>query len=307
MQYRLGAAQPLQKAIPEIVASEIDAAIARVSSAEDGRAAVHAARKHLKRSRAVLSLVQPVARGDLARISRKRLAAVARLLAGNRDSEVAIETARELEKECEPGTAARAFSDLSPFLKARRERIEEQLGVSGLQGVTEELAKIKASLSKLNLGQASMRDLLGCAAQTYRKGRRAMKEAAASGGDEHLHEWRKLAQLHWRHVILLKEFWPQEAKSRIALTRRLCDLLGKHNDLAVMHGLVRTNRAVFNGTSDAVLLCRCIEEKQKHLLKKALSSGGRLYAQRPKALARLLRAHLEASAPDRAAADRLQT
>ncbi len=303
MQYRLSAAQPLQKAIPQIVASEIDAAITRVKSAKDGGAAVHAARKHLKRARAVLSLVQEAACGDLARASRKRLAAAGRLLAGSRDAEVAIETARELEMESEPGTAG-AFSDLLPFLKARRERIEEQLGASGHQGVIEELAKINASLSKLNPGQAAILDLLGSAAQTYRKGRRAMKQAAASASDEHLHEWRKLAQLHWRHVILLKEFWPLEAKSRIALARRLCDLLGKHNDLAVLHELVRANRAVFSGTSDADLLGRCIEERQAHLLKKALSSGGRLYAQRPKALARLLRAHLEASATQPAAAGR---
>jgi CHAD domain-containing protein len=291
VQYRLSMAQPLQKAIPAIAAAELDAAIARLDKANAGPEAVHAARKHFKRTRALLSLVEPAASGTAARTGRKRLARTARKLAASRDAQVAVDTAKDLEKDYGTGAAAQAFSDWIAFLKARRDRVEEKLDAGNRKVVTGELKKIKASLLKLGLNGAAMTDLLASASKTYRAGRRAMKAALKAGGGEALHEWRKLAQRHWRHTLLLKEVWPQEAKSRVALARRLCDLLGQYNDLTVMHETVHGNKVVFRSPSDAKMLCHCIGAKQKRLLKKAASRGSRLYAEKPKAFARRFRAH----------------
>jgi CHAD domain-containing protein len=289
--YRLSIAQPLQEAIPEIAAAELDAAIARLNTADGDPADVHAARKHFKRTRALLSLIEPAAHGSAARTGRKRLARAARKLAASRDAKVAIDTAEALEREYGTDAPSRAFSDLISFLKARRDRVEEQLNAGSRKLVVGELKKIKASLLKLGLHGAAMSDLLASASKTYRAGRRAMKAALKAGGGEPLHEWRKLAQRHWRQTLLLKNIWPEEAKSRIALARRLCDLLGLYNDLTVMSETVRENKVIFRGPSDVKVLFDCIEAKQKRLLKKAASRGSRLYAEKPKAFARRLRAH----------------
>jgi CHAD domain len=291
MRYRLSIAKPLQKAIPEIVASQLDAAIARLDTADGDSAAVHAARKHFKRTRALLSLVEPVADGTAAKTGRKRLARAARKLAASRDAQVAVNTAEALEKECGTGAPARAFSDLISFLKARRDRAEEQLDAASREIVTGELKRIKTGLLKLGLRHAAMSDLLVSAAKTYRAGRRAMRAALKAGEGEPLHEWRKLAQRHWRHTLLLKDVWPEEAKARVVAARKLCDLLGLHNDLTVMYETIHANKVVFRGPSDVKMLCDCIEAKQKRLLKKAASQGSRLYAEKPKAFARRLRAH----------------
>jgi CHAD domain-containing protein len=293
--YRLSIVRPLQKAIPEIVASELDAAIARLDSGNGDPAAVHAARKHFKRTRALLCLIEPAADGSAARKGRKRLASAARKLAASRDAQVAVDTAAALEKEYGTGAPARAFSDLIAFLKARRDRAEEQLDAGSRKMVTGELKKIKASLQKLGLRHAAMSDLLASAAKTYRAGRRAMKAALKAGGGEPLHEWRKLAQRHWRHTLLLKDVWPGEVKSRVARTRKLCDLLGLYNDLAVMSETILTNKVIFRSQGDVKILCDCIEAKQKRLLKKAASRGSRLYAEKPKTFARRLNAHWRAA------------
>jgi CHAD domain-containing protein len=289
--YRLSVAQPLQKAIPEIAAAELDAAIARLKTANGDPAAVHAARKHFKRTRALLSLVEPAAQGTAARAGRKRLARTARKLASSRDAQVAVNTAEALKKEYGTGAPARAFSDLISFLKDRRDRVEEGLDTSSRKTVTDELRMIKASLLKLGLRGAAISDLLASASKTYRAGRRAMKDALKAGGGEPLHEWRKLAQRHWRHTLLLKDVWPEEAKARTALARRLCDLLGQHNDLTVMQETILANKVIFRSPGDVKMVCDCIEAKQKRLLKKAASRGSRLYAEKPKAFAQRLRAH----------------
>jgi CHAD domain-containing protein len=298
-------AQPLQKAIPALAAAELDAAIARLDTADAGPEAVHAARKHFKRTRALLSLVEPAASGTAAKAGRKRLARTARKLAASRDAQVAVDTASSLQKEYGTGAAAQAFSDWIAFLKARRDRTEEKLDAGSRKVVTGELRKIKASLLKLGLRDAVISDLLAPASKTYRAGRRAMKAALKAGGGEPLHEWRKLAQRHWRHTLLLKEVWPAEAKPRVALARRLCDLLGQYNDLTVMHETVHANKPVFRSPSDAQMLCHCIESKQKRLLKKAASRGSRLYAEKPKAFARRLRSHWQKARRKHNGAERL--
>ncbi|MGO8953887.1 MAG: CHAD domain-containing protein [Rhodomicrobium sp.] len=291
MHYRLSANMPLQAVVPAIAANQLDAAVARLRYADHGHTAIHCARKHFKRARALLGLVEPAAPGKNLKASRKLITSAAHMLASSRDAQVAIDAAQDLVKEFGAGRNARAFSDLTSFLIARRDRVEEKLNRAGIDAVLGELEKAKDSLSKLDLRRAKMSDLLDSACATYRKGRHAMKDALKTGGDEAIHSWRKLAQQHWRHMLLLKDAWPKEAKARVAQARRLSGVLGQHNDLAVMREIILTNRIVFRSPDDVKMLCRCIEKKQAQFLSEADSEGGRLYAEKPKAFGKRLDAH----------------
>lgn len=99
MHYRLSFVQPLQESVPAIAASQINAAMERLKAAESDEKAVHAARRHFKRTRALLGLVEPAACGKIARRDQKRLASSARLLAAARDAQAAIAAAVALEKD----------------------------------------------------------------------------------------------------------------------------------------------------------------------------------------------------------------
>jgi CHAD domain-containing protein len=288
MHYRLSAGKPLQEAVPAIAADQLDAAIARLKSAGHDHTAVHTARKHFKRARALLGLVAPAARGNKIKASQKLIASAARMLASSRDAQVAIAAAEALTKDFGAGRNARTFSDLTSFLVARRDRVEEKLSHAGLEPVLKNLEKAKRSLSRLDLRGIKMGDLLESACATYRQGRHSMKDALDTGAGEAVHDWRKLAQRHWRHMLLLKDAWPKEAKARIALARRLSGILGQHNDLAVMREIILTNRIVFRSPDDVKMLCGCIDKKQTQLLSEAASQGERLYAEKPKAFGKRL-------------------
>lgn len=287
MHYRLGAAKPLRKTVPVIATGEIDAAIACLKSGGHDPKAIHSARKHFKKVRALLALVQTSARGHRAKTTQKLIASAARKLASSRDAHVAVGAAEDLAKDCETAANARAFSDLISFLKARRDRIEESFDRSGFKAVFGELGKARASAAKLDLSGTRMDDLSGPALSIYRQGRQAMKDALKSGDNEALHNWRKLTQRHWRHMLLLRETWPG-AKRRIALAERLSSVLGRHNDLAVLHRTILDNRIVFGSRSDVNMLCRCIERMQAELSSKAGILGGQLYAEKAKPFARRL-------------------
>lgn len=294
MLYRLSVAKPLQEAVPAIAADQLDAAIARLKSADHDDKAVHSARKHFKRARALLGLVAPAAHGKKAKDCQKFIASAARMLSASRDARVAIGAAAVLEKDCSAHENASAFADLTSFLVARRDRTEEKFSNAGLGEVLGELEKAKASLKKIDLRDARMGDLLDSACATYRLGRRTMKTALANRQDKVMHDWRKLTQRHWRHTLLLKELWPKEAKARTALARQLSEILGQYNDLAVVREAILANTAAFRSPADVKGLCQCIDEKQAKLLRQAASSGARLYAEKSKAFARRLGAYSKA-------------
>jgi CHAD domain-containing protein len=289
LNYRLGLGRPLKESVPAIAAAQIDSAIARLKTLEHDHAAIHAARRHFKRTRALLGLVQPATRGNIAKSGRRRLALIARRLGASRDAQVAIGAAEDLEKNFGKGANARAFSDLISFLKARQDRAGEILHQEGVKPVLEELEKTKASLLKLNLN-GGMSILLDSASKTYRRGRRSIREAFETGNDHDLHECRKLVQRHWRQMILLKELWPEEAKARIALARRLSGALGMHHDLAVLREAILSNRIVFRSPDDVNLFCRCIEKKHDALGRKIARRAKHLYAQKPKVFSKCLHA-----------------
>jgi CHAD domain-containing protein len=291
MTYRFSVARPLKDAVPSIAAEQLDAALMRLSSADRGPKAIHDARRHFKRTRALLELVKPAIRGRVARNSQKLLSSAARMLSASRDAQVAVGAAEALEKEFGGSRRGRLFADLKSWLMARRDLADEKLAQSQLDSALKELAKARASLAKLNLRKATIEDLLTSASKTYRRGRHAMKAALAASENEALHDWRKQVQRHWRHTLLLEEAWPKESKARTKLARKLSDDLGMHHDLAVLREMILANPSAFRSPSDIKTLCRCIEKKQAALTSEAALRGERLYAEKPKAFLKRLRAY----------------
>ncbi len=291
MHYRFSVTRALRDAVPSIAAGQLDAALMRLKSPDRGPEAIHAARKHFKRTRALLELIKPTVSGKAAKAPQKLLSSAANMLSASRDAQVAIGAAEVLEKEFGSSRRSRLFANLKSWLSARRDLADEKLASSQLDSALEELVKAKASLAKLDMQAARIDDLLQSASETYRRGRHAMKTALATGEDEALHDWRKQVQRHWRHTLLLQQAWPDEAKARSKLARKLSESLGIHHDLAVLRGMILANRPAFRSASDIKTLCRCIEKKQAALISEAALRGERLYAEKPKAFLQRLRAY----------------
>jgi hypothetical protein len=290
MNYRLGVAQPLKNAVPAIAAAQLDAAMILLRSADRDHDAIHAARRHFKRTRALLDLVRPMASPKALETGRKNLRAAAQGLAASRDAHVAYAAAEALERKFDDPSLALVFDDLKSWLQARCDRIEETFSCVGVDDALSNLKEAKRSFSKLGLRHATMNRVFKSAADTYRRGRRAMRTALASNDDEAMHAWRKQTQQHWRHMRLLRETWPKQANARAAMARRLSGILGTHHDLAVLRQLIRTNREVFRAPAGVQMLCRCIEKRQASLERKAVLHGERLYAEKPKAFLKRLKA-----------------
>ncbi len=293
MDFRLSMSQPLKEAVPAIAASQLDAAIERLRSWDHDDTAIHEARKHFKRTRALLGLISPIAGGKKAKTSGKLIASAAKMLSANRDAQVVRAAAESLLEDLIDRGGAKAYADLISLLRARRDRVVEKFNESDVQRVIEEVERAKASVTGLDLGRASMGSLIESAANTYRQGRRAMKAALKAGEEEPFHEWRKLTQRHWRQMMLLYETDPKEAAKRIKLAQFVSDHLGLHHDLSLLREIILSNSMAFSHPNDVKMLCRSIDKRQAALLKQASRRGRRLYQMKPKVFAKRLRGHWE--------------
>jgi len=294
--YILNLAEPLNQAVPSIASEQLDAALARLTSADQDESAIHAARRHFKRTRALLELVKRVDKGPATRNAHKLLSSAGKMLSESRDAQVAVDAAETLRQDFADGSNDRLFDDLESWLRERHRQAQQQAASETIRNAIEEIAKAKASLSTLDFGDAAVKDLLASASHTYKRGRRAMKTALASEDSEDIHEWRKQAQRHWRQTALLKMAWPKDADARAKLAKKLSDALGLHHDLAVLRDMIMENRAVFRSPADVKALCSFIERKQDDILKDAEKRGERLYAEKPKAFHARLAAYWKSAA-----------
>ncbi len=280
MKFLLPGGIPPKRSIPALAGSEIDAARALLAAPEVAPEAIHEARKHFKRVRALLELARAAGGDGEIKQLRRTVADAGRELAAMRDARVVGAAAKAMQKVCTSPKQAPAFADLVCWLRARSDRLEESAGVTSAKAALQHLDSAKSELGLIALDKVDRRALLKAANRTYKRGRRAMAVALKSSKDEALHEWRKQVQHHWRQTDLLREAWGKPAKKRIALARDLSDSLGEHHDLSLLKGTIIANGAVFERPGELETLCQAIDKKKRALAASAARMGRKLYAER---------------------------
>jgi hypothetical protein len=129
---------------------------------------------------------------------------------------------------------------------------------------------------------------------SYRRARRAFRQAYVEFTDEAFHEWRKGAQAHWRHMLLLTRAWPGALAARASEARGLSQILGDDHDLALLVGFVRSEAGARLG-ADAAVIEKLARRRQQELRGIAHPKGLRLFAESPKTLHRSIAAYWEAA------------
>jgi hypothetical protein len=260
---------------------EIEAARTLLAAPALTPAAIHDARKHFKRIRALLDLMRATdGKGPIQEL-RRTVAEAGRALAPMRDARVATLAAKTMQNECTSPKQALAFADLVSWLQARSDRLEESVSAFSSGAALSYLDKARRQLAGIPFDSAGRRALIEAAAKTYKRGRRAMRTALGSGEDVALHEWRKQVQRHWRQMDLLRQaLSKRDRKKRIALAKRLSDLLGEHHDLSVLKGMIVANGSVFEQPGEFKALCDAIDKRKRMLAVEAERLGCKLYARR---------------------------
>lgn len=292
MSYRLEAEEKPAAGMRRIALERLERAAEQLREA--GRAAdpsecIHTARKDLKKLRAVIRLLRRELGDDLYRAENDRYRQAGRLLSPSRDAEVMVETLEDLG---ERSSDAPAPADTEDWLdQLRRER---DLAVTAAR--EGDADSIRAALEVVEEGRPRIEawpleteswKLVGPGIdRAYRRGRRAMRRAAADPSGANMHEWRKRAKDLWYHLRILRDALPDALAGSIGWADELASALGDHHDLTLLRDDLLRRDLPF---ADRPALVAAIGERQEELAASAFDLGERLYARKPKAFRRKLR------------------
>ena len=277
-----------------IAAGRAEAALERLRGSgtgeSDGAAAIHGARKDLKKLRTVLRLLRDELGKKRYRRANARFRAAGRALSGSRDAEVKLATLEAFSERAGglPGEAVDAWRKI---LERDRDALADSARSEAL--TSEAIAEIEAGLEEIHgwdLQGSSWRTIAPALTRSYRRGRKAMV-AAEGGGAEELHQWRKRAKDLWYELRLLERAWPGPLEAAADEAHSLSELLGDHHDLAVLREDLGERNL---GLLEAQTLTATIERRQEELAEQAQALGHRLYAERPKRFARRLQRYWQA-------------
>lgn len=273
-----------------VATERAEKALERLRASGDA-AAVHGARKDMKKLRSVLRLLRDELGTKRYKVENARFRDAARALSETRDAEVKLETLDALG-EREEALPAEAVESWRKILDRDREAATN--AARDEPAVAEAISLIEEGLEGIRgwkLDGDSWKLVDDALTRTYRRGRRAMKAVAKRRGEADFHEWRKRAKDLWYELRLFSGAWSGPLEATAGEAHKLTELLGEHHDLAVLREDLRERNL---GESETAALEMAIARQQETLAAKALPLGRRLYAERPKDFSRRLRRYWEA-------------
>jgi CHAD domain-containing protein len=295
--YRLLPDEDAASGVRRAIVGRLDKAAERLREAgEDGAdgdalaEAVHGARKDLKKARAALRLVREELGEKAFKRENRALRDAARTLSASRDAEVKLATLDALAKG--DGDVPPAATALwREALVADRDRIVGE-GSGGTEDAVAAIEAVAARAAEWKL-RADGWGLLSPGLDTaYRDGREAFAALGDSADFEAVHDLRKRGKDLWYQLRLLRDAWQPVLEPTAEEIHDFTDLLGDHHDLAVL--LVDLAGRAEVDPVHRETLRTLIEARQASLLAEALPTGERIYAEKPKAFSRRLRAYWRA-------------
>ncbi|MGC1165051.1 MAG: CHAD domain-containing protein [Solirubrobacterales bacterium] len=286
--YRLKTKEDTVAGVRRIAAGRTEKAVERLHDVDEGElaAAIHGARKDLKKLRGLLRLVRAELGGKAFEAENRRYRDAARLLSGSRDAEVKLETLLALRHRFEdlPEGAGERWEGM---LETERDELAAAMRGAGKGRLDQAIEAIEAgrdAIDRWPLRTDSWALVGPGLSRSYGDGRKAMKRTLAAPSAENVHEWRKRAKDLWYQLRIVEDAWPPLLGATVDQAHELADLLGDHHDLAVLADDLRTRADIV----DRAALEAAIEKRQEELLDAALAIGQRLYAEKPKAFKRRL-------------------
>jgi CYTH domain-containing protein/CHAD domain-containing protein len=291
--YRLLADEDAAAGMRRVILGRLEKATDRLREADaDGDAhaeAIHGVRKDLKKARAALRLIREEL-GEQFQCENHALRDAARLLSASRDAEVKLATLDALVEgagEAPPGATA-LWRDA---LVADRDRILGE-GADQTGEATAAIEEVIARAPGWRIRHDGWKLLAPGLDTAYSDGHEAFAALGGSPGFEAVHDLRKRGKDLWYQLRLLRDAWEPVLDATADEIHDFTDLLGDHHDLAVLAEDLEGRAEVEPAQQET--LKALIEARQAALLGEARATGERIYAEKPKAFARRLRAYWRA-------------
>lgn len=243
MAYRIEPGEALHSALARVFGEQLAAAEAQLARPPaQVHAAIHDARRAMRRARAVQALLRPA----LDRPRRQALGAslreAGRCLSPLRDAQSVVEAIEAHLPEAGVVLDERARARLLRSLRQRRDRIVAA-GATALDAARTLLSRVAAECAG-HFDEFDEADLARGLAAGRRRLDRALAAAITAPQDgDALHRLRQRARVHWLQVELVSAAWPAVLGAHAAEAKRLSQALGDERDLALLEDWLARRRA----------------------------------------------------------------
>lgn len=305
--FRLLPGEPLGAGLKRLSVNEIDQAVSGFYDGEEAfRDAVHAARKSMKRIRALLRLVRFEIGEKAYRFENEWIRDSARLISEVRAAAVLVHGVDDIRSLYGPLLAEGAFGETLDKLVIRRDRIEEH--------VMEDPKVIPRVVSNLERARAryeswptdpDARSVYGMGIRhdyravgpglktTHGRGRREMVAAYKAPSSRQFHRWRKRVKYLKHQIEILTPIWPEVMIGMAITLDRIAELLGQDHDLAELLQLLADRPDLCPNPIERSLMSALAEQRRSDLQTASRILGRRIYAENPASLDRRFGAYWE--------------
>jgi CHAD domain-containing protein len=205
--------------------------------------AVHAARKSVKKVRAIVHLVRSDDGQRLSK-SRKRLREANRVLSQSRDADAMTETLSTLLDREPRVLSEHTRARLHRQLAEHRDTLARAAADGGTwKDVADELHAIRKTVKRWSQSHDGFGAMAPGLRETHKLGGKAMGRAVDRDDADDFHEWRKEIKALWYELRLLEEFSPG-VKRYVEQLGRAETALGDDHNIAVLCAFLGESRAV---------------------------------------------------------------
>jgi CHAD domain-containing protein len=303
MAYRLKQGRSIESELRRIANRQLQLAIAEMRDVGDRKSdeALHEARRHVKKIRALIRLVQP-ALGTAYRAANKRLRIVNRLLAPVADGEAVVETLGRLGQRYRGELPRRTLVSIRKALVQRWARVDRQAKADHvLRNVATLLREEQRHVQSWHLKRRGSRAVAPGLRKTMRGARGAMALAIDHPTNDHYHSWRRRVKDCWFQVRLLEGRCGDELIAHERSLEALDGCLGEYHNCVLLAQVLITDALV--PRDEIALSLRLLGRYQRELRREAHSLGAQVNRETPRQFVRLTKglwrsAAAQGSTPD---------
>lgn len=293
MGYRIRPSKPFDDEVRAAAGGQLEKAMAVLRERPDGlHDGIHAARKHLKRTRGLYRLaVRHLP--EFYEHENQRLRDAAKSLAVFREATALVEIGKYLHETATSEDEAAALSRIADTLIARRDWLVR--GETDIETRTAEAIEICRN-AMTTLDDVSFKnnkhDVASVLKKSWRKTCRRAAEALTGCRTEahtdQFHELRKQSQNYWMYHALLRDLWPAAMYAKEMEAKALVDVLGRYHDLAALSEVVNQETDLFTQSDDQARLLEAIISRQQSARSVSLEKAAHVFSDDPDREAKMI-------------------
>jgi CHAD domain-containing protein len=250
--------------------------------------AVHDFRAAMKSWRAYLRLIEPFL-DDKDRSWRAEARDLARMLAGARDAQSALDAVGDAERHTD---SHRLSSQTWEAIRARLDALRSSAETASLNAAMRKrilaaLDRAEARAEHWPLNKLKFADVAEGLTEGYRRARRLIPDDWRAASADDLHELRQRVVEHRYQIEMAGPLWPRLGRAWVNEAQKLRGRLGRYQDLAVLARYAQPHQPLARWRSR---LQSVIAQRQAQHVSASRRIAARLFAERPKAFRRRLEA-----------------